>query len=560
VLDKKPSYESKLPAVDAEAAKIKRPARKDDSRAVEVAMNSIAGNAAGKAADEIDSMIADAWPAPTPLPDALPAVAAFDDSLMPLALRPWVADVAHRMQCPADFVAVAVIVVLSSLVGARVQVRPKAKDDWLVVPNLWGLVVGRPGVKKSPALNEVLRQLSQMQAIALELWEGDHDAWTIDCKVAAMTGLENERKAKAIVGKNKAEERRQLLIPPAKPPEPVARRYLVNDATVERLGVLLKENPWGTLSYRDELYGLLTSLDKQGQEGSRAFYLQAYDGNQSYVFDRIGRGTTSIPRVCLAMLGGIQPGRVQEYVRGAVSGGTADDGLLQRFSLSVWPDPGPYEHVDQSPDYPARDAAFFVMTRLANLKPKSEKEPAVWRFDAAAQALFVEWLIPFENEIRGDDLHPAMVSHLAKFRKLIPALALLFALIDTPDSEGNKIGEAELLRALAWGDYLRTHANRLYAAATIPETAGAEILLDKIKAGKLTLDGAVMHSFTCRLVAIKHWTGLATPDSVRKAAELLVDFGWLARDSVSSTAMGGRPTERFLIHPMLLDGLEVKTK
>jgi len=31
----------------------------------------------------------------------------------------------------------------------------------------------------------------------------------------------------------------------------------------------------------------------------------------------------------------------------------------------------------------------------------------------------------------------------------------VFALIDTPDS-GNLIGEGELHRALAWGDYLRT--------------------------------------------------------------------------------------------------------
>jgi hypothetical protein len=122
----------------------------------------------------------------------------------------------------------------------------------------------------------------------------------------------------------------------------------------------------GHLVYRDELYGLLTSLDKQGQEGSRAFYLQSYDGNQGYTFDRIIRGTVHIPRVCLAMIGGIQPGRVQEYVRGAVSGGSADDGLLQRFGLAVWPDTnGEFVHVDQWPDTPAKQTAWAVFERLA---------------------------------------------------------------------------------------------------------------------------------------------------------------------------------------------------
>ena len=76
------------------------------------------------------------------------------------------------------------------------------------------------------------------------------------------------------------------------------------DATFEAFGEILIENPWGTMAYRDELSGLLRSLDKEGQEGARAFYLQGYDGNQSYTFDRIGRGRNlHIPAVCISMLG-----------------------------------------------------------------------------------------------------------------------------------------------------------------------------------------------------------------------------------------------------------------
>ena len=491
------------------------------------------------------------WPDPTPLPDALPPVDRFDADLLPVALRGWVMDIAHRMQCPADFPAVAALVALSSLIGARAVIQPKARDDWQVVPNLWGAVVGRPGVKKSPALGEALKPLNRLQQSEFELWQAAHDAWALDCKVMAMQGDANEKKAKGLAGKDPAAAR-ALLEPVDTPAEPTARRFIVNDATVEKLGELMQQNPWGTLSYRDELYGLLTGLDKQGQEGSRAFYLQSYDGNQGYTFDRIGRGTVHIPRVCLAMIGGIQPGRIQEYVRGAVAGGSADDGLLQRFGLTVWPDvTGDFVHVDQWPDTPAKQTAWSVFERLAGLQPASDTEPTVWRFDDAAQALFVEWLVPFETEIRGDDLHPAMVSHLSKYRKLIPALALVFALIDTPDS-GGVIHEGELLRALAWGDYLRSHANRLYAAAVTPETTDAVTLLSRIRAGKLTdRDGVILNSFTPRQVALKHWAGLGTPDAVRKAADVLADYDWLRRDVVQSgDALGrGRPSDRYTVNP-----------
>jgi len=508
----------------------------------------------GAAFPPLEDDEADTWPDPTPLPDALPPVQPFDPDLLPEALRGWVTDIAHRMQCPPDFPAVGAVVALSSLIGARAVVQPKARDDWQVVPNLWGLIVGRPGVMKSPALGESLKPLSRLQATEFEQWQAAHDAWELDCKVAELQGADREKKAKGLASKDPAAAR-ALLEPGDTPAEPLARRYIVNDATVEKLGELLTANPWGTLSYRDELYGLLTGMDKQGQEGSRAFYLQSYDGNQGYTFDRIIRGTVHIPRVCLAMIGGIQPGRVQEYVRGAVSGGSADDGLLQRFGLAVWPDTnGEFVHVDQWPDTPAKAMAWEVFERLAQLQPASDTDPVIWRFDDAAQALFVEWRTPFEQELKRGELHPAMESHLAKYRKLIPALALVFAVVDTPNS-GGVIHERELIRALAWGEYLRTHAERLYAAAVIPETAGARALLAKIKSGKLTdRDGVIADSFTPRQIAVKGWAGLTTPDAVRKAADVLADYDWLRRDVVQSgDVLGrGRPSDRYAIHPAML--------
>ena len=44
------------------------------------------------------------------------------------------------------------------------------------------------------------------------------------------------------------------------------------------------------------------------------------------------------------------------------------------------------------------------------------------------------------------------------------------------------------------------------------------------------------------------------PDAVRKAADLLADYGWLAREVIPTGAAGGRPTERYPIHPALLNG------
>ena len=508
----------------------------------------------GAAFPPLEDDAADTWPDPTPLPDALPPVQAFDPDLLPVALRGWVTDIAHRMQCPPDFPAVGAVVALSSLIGARAVVQPKARDDWQVVPNLWGLIVGRPGVMKSPALGEVLKPLHRLESTEREQWQLAHEAWELDTKVAELASKANERQAANLAAKDPAKAR-ALLAPTDQPTEPTMRRYVVSDSTVEALADLLVKNPWGLLIYRDELHGLLCSMDRQGQEGARGFYLTGYDGNQGHPVDRIGRGHSYVPRVCMAMLGGIQPGKVQSYVREAVNGGAGDDGLLQRFGLAVWPDiQQEFKLVDRWPDTPAKQAAWAVFERLNGLLPATDDDPQEWRFSAEAQAIFYEWLIPFETGIRGDELHPALVSHLAKWRKLIPALALIFALVDTPDS-GGVIHERELIRALAWADYLRPHAERLYAAALVPETTGAHALLAKIKGGRLCDgDGVLWESFTPRLVAVKSWAGLNSVDSVRKAAELLADYGWLARETTPTGSAGGRPSERYLIHPALLAG------
>src|ERR671918_1471371 len=71
------------------------------------------------------------------------------------------------------------------------------------------------------------------------------------------------------------------------PQEPRARRYRTNDVTIEKLGELLQHNERGMLVLRDELVGLLASWDREGREGERAFFLEAWNGNNSFETDRI---------------------------------------------------------------------------------------------------------------------------------------------------------------------------------------------------------------------------------------------------------------------------------
>lgn len=484
------------------------------------------------------------WPEPLPLPAALPSVDPFDPALLPEALRPWIEDVAERVQCPPEFAAVGAMISLAAVVGRRIGIRPKRQDDWLEVPNLWGAIIGRPGVMKSPALREAMRPLRRLEAHAREGFEEDAKTWRRDRELAK---LQREATRSKLL---RAARSDKPIDPNALPDEfsedePQPRRYVVNDTSHEALGVILQHNPNGVLAYRDELIGLLKSLDQEGNESARGFYLSAWNGTEGYTFDRIGRGLHQrIEACCLSLLGSIQPAVIGGYLRQAVAG-AGDDGLLARFQLLVWPDvSGEWRDVDRWPDSESRKRAHDVFDRLDALDPPAigatteEGSIPFLRFDDPAQAMFSEWRAALEHRLRAEEEHPALESHLSKYRKLVPALALLCHLADRP---GALVGEEALLKALAWAEFLEGHARRAYASVAQAEAESARHLLRRI------CKGDVPDPFTRRDVYLKHWACLATREEVADAARLLVDLDWLREKVMDDT--GGRPKTLYHVNP-----------
>ena len=114
---------------------------------------------------------ADSWPVPAELKENLQPVPPFAPDLLPDVLRDYVMDAAHRMQSPPDFVAVSCVATLGSIIGAGCGVRPKQKDDWYELPNLWGAVIGGPSTMKTPSISAGTEPLSWLEHYAKEEYE-----------------------------------------------------------------------------------------------------------------------------------------------------------------------------------------------------------------------------------------------------------------------------------------------------------------------------------------------------------------------------------------------------
>ena len=491
----------------------------------------------------------DAWPEPLPIPDDLPPVKPFDPVLLPSTLRPWIVDISDRMQCPLDFPAVASMVALSGILGRKIAVRPKQRDNWMVYPNLWGMLIGRPSLMKSPPMKETLLPIRRMAADALAEYEAAMDEYLA---ASDLQGIQTKVIRNNIAAAMKAGENTQNLQDElaslTRPEEPKRKRYTVNDATVEALGEILAANPNGVIIERDELIGLLKSLQRPGQEGARAFYLEGWTGDGSCESDRIGRGNVRIDGFCLSILGTIQPGPLGTYLGEALRGGTGDDGLMQRFQMAVWPDdPGAWQVVDRWPDSDAKNAAYAVYQRFDDLPASTIGElPGAFdsnttsflRFDAEAQDRFYAWMVDRENHLRSGAEHPAVESHLTKYRKLLPALALI---IHLAESDGGPVTLDAVTRAVAWADYLESHARRIYSRGIHPATAHARALAQRIE------HGDVGTGFTIRDVYHgHHWSLLADAEQVQLAVDELIELGWLRAETLNTP---GRPKVVHHVNP-----------
>ena len=480
----------------------------------------------------------DSWPEPEPLAETLPDVAQFDLELMPESFRPLVKDVAERMQVPLDFPAVAAIATLAGVTNRRAVIQPKRNDHtWSVVPNLWGGIVAPPGMLKSPVLSCMTQPA---RAIESE-WRKAYEDADLDYKSAQemhdlrLAAWKEQFKAAA---KNKKKE--QPTKPESTLVQPVLRRLITSDATFEKLHELLSENPAGMFQIRDELTGWLAGLERQGREQERAFFLECWNGDAAHTIDRIGRGSVFVPHACVSLFGGIQPARLRSYLADALKDGPSNDGLMQRFQLMVWPDiPEGWQYIDRKPDTDSLERTAEVYRRIAALEATN---PLRLQFDDEAQVLFEQWLTDLERRIRAEDVPPAMQAHLAKYRSLMPSLALLFVLADG-QTDSVPLSQAQL--ACDWCDYLETHANRVYASQTRPEHHAAIALSKRLAKGWKREDGV----FTVRDVYRNNWSNLDSPDEARGALQVLEEYGWVRRETNAQAT--GRPSETYYRNPKI---------
>jgi hypothetical protein len=473
--------------------------------------------------------------------------------MLPLNLKPWLADIADRMQVPISFPTVAALVATATLIGTRLRMQPKQDDDsWHVVPNLWGVIIGNPGMNKSDAFKEPLSFLKNQEAKDFQVYEEDMKEYRTEKQVfeAKTAAIRAKMKNKTSDHLGLEEELKQHL--QNEPEEPTCKRYLLTDATKEKAVEVNGHNPQGLLLYYDEIAGLFARISKEQNREERTMFLSAWSGDQSYTVDRIKRGTQVVAPLCFSILGTIQPDVFENILLNYVY--KSSDGLVQRIQLLVFPDPiAEHRYIDKKPDKEAEDQAMKIFKRIHDqnfIEHLSMKcgEKNIIMFSPEAQELFVEFYNRLMAKVTDPDTDKLIKQHLSKYRSLMPSLALIFHTLDC-DESNNVLGVSVHATKLAieWCELLETHAERVYQMAGKTAPTHVKVLAEKILAKR------VRNHFNRNDIQQYGFAHLKDLEEIEHAIGVLEEHHWLIKLEPEYAGTGRHPNPIYKINPRVYE-------
>lgn len=447
-------------------------------------------------------------------------------------------DFAAGSSTPVDYSAVSFLGCCASLIGGKRKVRPFNTASWSEPCILWFGAVGDPSSRKSPSLDAItdpMRAIEQDHAGShkenLHAYEGAKE-W------AKASRAEWEKEVKVAV----KEGREPPFMPEqaAEPEKPGRRRPIVMDATPEALGAILASNPMGTLHFRDELAGWLTSFDRYA-EGGRAFWLEAY-GGRPFVIDRKNlSGPLSIPFNGVSVLGGIQPAKLADALLNG-----PDDGLVARF-LWAWPEKQGFARPTTPADPTKLERIYRRLDSLGwAVDPDGKAAPVVLPLTAQAADLFEAWAK--ENAELDSDASALFKSFVGKMDGAVLRLSLVAELVDwaiNGGSERREVSARSVAAAAEWvEDYAKPMALRVYGDAALPRSERNAAVLARyiLKMGMKTINKR-------ELKRSPHKSALPDmrkAEALDAAIEHLVDGGWLM---AIETNTGGRPAGTYSVNP-----------
>jgi len=228
----------------------------------------------------------------------------FPIEVYPRIIQDFIIDAEKTLNFNRDFFAASILSAISLAIGNSYRVN--IKETWTTKCNLFIAIVGDSGDGKSHPLKEAFQPIDDKEN---EYYE------------------------------NYKEERARYLDNPQGLKEPIGKRLLLRDFTLEALTRVHSQNPKGIGILADELLGWLKNLGRFNSGSDMESYLEIWNGRK-ITSDRVGN-VSIIKDAFVNIIGGIQRDKLYEILKKDFEA----NGFVYRI---LWVDPGPQNFIPEN--------------------------------------------------------------------------------------------------------------------------------------------------------------------------------------------------------------------
>ena len=322
----------------------------------------------------------------------------FPLEVFPQTVQSVILDMVRYENYKTEFIATAMLSAVSAALGGTYRIR--IKGEWQSNAALYIILVGRPGLGKTPPLEAAYRPIRKHDYALFKAYESELETW----KAAGESGR-----------------------------KPVLRRTVVSDFTPESLLLTHNNNPRSVVILVDEIMGMFNSANRYTNGQLIEQLLTAWSGGALDV-TRVGSTVpVHIEQPCINIIGTTQTKRVHELL----TKGFEENGLLDRI-LFVLPKS---REVPKWTDWDdgGEDRASMAAARWEQILGKvlaldydtgeEERMPHVLSMDREAREYFFSWWnrkverinrIEDDAQVESREMkHPAQVARLALLMQVL---------------------------------------------------------------------------------------------------------------------------------------------
>ena len=328
----------------------------------------------------------------------------------PVKIQDMILVLSRQENYSIEYTMASLLVAVSTAIGNAVNIR--IRGGWISNPALYMILVGRPGMGKTPPLDFAFRPIRK------------HDAQAVKQFKLEMEQYNN------LIESNKGKKENTTPLPN----KPILRRAIISDFTPEALMRALDDNQRGIVVYVDEIMGMFNAVNQYSRGQLIEQLLTAFSGRPL----DISRCSMPIPihieYPFINIVGTMQTTRIHELIEK----GYKENGLLDRI---IFVYPSSKEIADWQLDEDSSFATFekysamweSIIDKVVSL-PFVENENGgniqnILDFSSEAKAYFTNWrnnAIRAVNQIQDDGL---VNSRVIKAPMITARLALILQIL-----------------------------------------------------------------------------------------------------------------------------------